>query len=238
MLRAIMVSLATACVSGLRVQPPQPTRRSVVMGLAANAVLPIAANAALPFGGDAEPKVVLRGPDPRGIYALQTEDLEALDLWSKTAAGKTLPNGVKVIDVALGTGSEPKAGQRIFCHFKVWTKGFRSGVPADSSFRQARVYEWNLGTPTDRMPVGADEAIVGMKEGGWRRMVIPAALAYGSEGLQLPNSKVLAVPPDTTVFFDVRMLPAAMCEEILHPPGVSDLASQRLKSISCKRGVP
>ena len=177
--------------------------------------------------------------------APSAEEQDALDLWSRTAPGRLLPSGVRVIDVVEGTGPQPQKGQKVYCHFKVWTGGFRSGEPADSSFLQARVYEWFLGRPTDRMVPGADEGALGMREGGWRRLVIPAELAYGETGLRKPGtngkeSNVFAVPPNTPVYWDLRMVDggSGKCAEILHPPGVSDKVSLRLKSISCVRGLP
>ena len=134
----------------------------------------------------------------------------------------------------------------LLCHVnraQVWTGGFRRGPPAYSSFFNARVYEWTLGTPTARIPAGADAGALGMKEKGWRRLIIPAALAYGSQGLVTSTGKagvVYAVPPDTPVYFDLLMVDggSGQCQEVLHPPGVSDEVSLRLKSISCKRGAP
>ena len=69
---------------------------------------------------------------------------------------------------------------------QVWTGGFRRGPPAYSSFFNARVYEWTLGTPTDRIPAGADAGALGMKEKGWRRLIVPAALdSYRSQATRL-----------------------------------------------------
>ena len=189
--------------------------------------------------------ISVSGPAQNGVYVLTNEEQDALDMWSRSAPGVEAPNGVRVIDVAVGTGPQPKKGDKVYCHFKVWTGGFRASTPADSSFRQARVYEWYLGTPTARMPVGADAGALGMREGGWRRLVLPASMAYGTEGLKMAGANgketgVYAVAPDTPVFFDLRMVDggSGKCEAILHPPGVNEKAAQRLRSISCKRGVP
>lgn len=169
------------------------------------------------------------------------EEQDELDLWSRTAEGKLLPNGIRVIDLIEGTGPQPSKGDRVYCHFKVWKDGFGNKVPADSSFRQARVYEWTLGTATDRMVQGADIGTLGMREGGWRRLVIPARLAYGEAGLKANdrNGNYL-IPPNTDVYWDLRMMDggSGQCAQLLHPPGVSDKVSLRLKSISCKRGLP
>jgi len=184
---------------------------------------------------------------PASALALTAEELDKLDLESRVAAGVTLPSGVRVIDVLEGEGPLPKPGDRVYIHFKVWTKGFRVQPVADSSFAQASVYEWKLGEPTDRIPKGAAEAALGMREGGWRRMVIPAAQAYGDEGLLMPtrggklsSKAVYAVEPGTDVYFDVRVVDggSGKCEALLHPPGMPDVQAKRLGSLTCVRGAP
>jgi len=117
---------------------------------------------------------------------MSAEEMDARDLWSRTGEpkGVVLPSGVRVIDMSEGDGPLPAKGDRVWCHFKVWPNGWRSGPPADSSFLNTRPYDWALGSGGDgRLPAGADEGAVGMREGGWRRLVVPAKLAYGEAGL-------------------------------------------------------
>ena len=136
--------------------------------------------------------------------------------------------------------------RQVYIHFKVWTNGFRILPVADTSFAQASVYEWKLGEATDRIPKGAAEAAIGMREGGWRRMVIPAAQAYGEAGLLVParggklSKAVYAVPPNTAVYFDLRVVDggSGKCEALLHPPGMPDKQAKRLGSLTCVRGAP
>ena len=263
---ALAILLVAPCVQALRLPVDVASRRSVITYAAAASATSVGL---LPSWAE----------EPRPTSPpTSNEELEALDMWSRTAVGRTLPNGVRIIDVVEGTGPQPAKGTKVYCHFKVWANGFRAGVPADSSFQQARVYEWVLGEPTDRIPIGADEGVQGMREGAWRRMVIPAKLAYAEDGLLMKGvggrkSNVYAVKPDTDVYFDVRMVDggeliahraillvptrphvtamqtihlsarvplagSGKCESLLHPPGVSDAVSLRLKSISCVRGAP
>ena len=48
---------------------------------------------------------------------------------------------------------------------------------------------------------GWDEGVQGMQPGGHRRLVIPAALAYGSQG-----AGGGVIPPDATLVFEVELL--------------------------------
>ena len=128
---------------------------------------------------------------------MSAEEMDARDLWSRTGEpkGVVLPSGVRVIDMYEGDGPLPAKGDRVWCHFKVWPNGWRSGPPADSSFLNTRPYDWALGSGGDgRLPAGADEGAVGMREGGWRRLVVPAKLAYGEAGLPYPNTNPNANP--------------------------------------------
>ena len=130
------------------------------------------------------------------------------DAWSRSgeAKGVLLPSGVRVIDMQVGEGPLPAKGERVWCHFKAWPRGFRSGPPADSSFLNTRPYDWALGNGGDgRLPAGADEGAVGMREGGWRRLVIPAKLAYGEAGLPTGRGAYL-INPNEDVYFELNMV--------------------------------
>ena len=64
----------------------------------------------------------------------------------------------------------------------MWANGFDAGQVADLSFLDGKPYDYALGAPTDLIPAGVAEGIAGMREGGWRRLVVPASLAYGADG--------------------------------------------------------
>lgn len=128
------------------------------------------------------------------------------------------------------------------CHYKVWGGGFR-GKAADYSFQDERPYEWVLGEPTARMPVGADQGTLGMREGGWRRLVVPDA--YGDTGLRRVNygptgrytglKAPFVVEPHETAFFDLIMVDGGTgrCDKMLHPVGVSEKDARKLRSMTC-----
>ena len=179
-------------------------------------------------------------PTPGASAAMSSAELDALDLASRTAEGKLLPSGVRVIDLVEGTGPLPGKGDRVYCHFKVWDKGFSKGTPADSSFLQTRPHMWFLGEPDDRIRAGVDEGTLGMREGGWRRLIVPARLAYGETGLPRNSRGAYWIQPNTDVYVDLRMMDggSGRCDELLRPPGVSAKGAEGLKSISCVRNAP
>lgn len=110
---------------------------------------------------------------------LSAEERDALDLASRTAEGRLLRSGVRVIDMLTVEPRRrvPAVGERTYVHFKVWTDGFRKGPPVESSFANTRPYDYIIGQPDSRFRKGFDEGLQGMGEGDWRRLVVPAALA-------------------------------------------------------------
>ena len=90
-----------------------------------------------------------------------------------------LPNQIRVIDLIEGSGPTPALGQKIYAHFKIWTKSFDRGQPNDASYFQTRPAEWTLGQAGGRIVPGLDIGVQGMKEGGWRRLIVPPELGYG-----------------------------------------------------------
>jgi FKBP-type peptidyl-prolyl cis-trans isomerase len=174
------------------------------------------------------------------------EEREALDLSSRRQEGRKLASGVRVIDVtAVEDGRRPAIGDRVYVHYKVWIKGFRASVPVTSSYVDGRPYDWILGQPDERIAVGIDEGVRGMREGEWRRLIVPADAAYGERGLALGSRGAFAVPPGQPIFVDLLLLETAACDLALRAPGKDrpppDFAHNGAqKSLYCKRvgGAP
>ena len=173
--------------------------------------------------------------DPLPVQQLSINEIEELLARASRDPGTLLPNGVRVFDLVVGDGPQPARGGRVWASFKCWSNGFDAGQAADLTYLDGRPYSWMLGQPTDRIPKGVDEAVAGMREGGWRRMAVPAEVGYGDKGLRktgrapAPGGYITtrsekagyAVRPGEPVYFDVRLIDggSGRCTELLRPVG-------------------
>lgn len=100
---------------------------------------------------------------------------------------------VETEDLVVGTGPEVKAGDCLVTNY----------VRALASDPSQTISSWDNGkglrfeVGSEQVVKGWNQGIEGMKVGGRRRLVVPAALAYGSNGVP-PD-----VPPDANLVFVV-----------------------------------
>lgn len=111
----------------------------------------------------------------------------------------TTPSGLQYIDTVAGDGAEAKAGQNVRVHYTGWlhNDGVK-GAKFDSSKDRGDPFEFGLGA--GQVIRGWDEGVQGMKVGGTRVLVIPAALGYGARGAGG------VIPPNATLMFEVELL--------------------------------
>ncbi len=109
---------------------------------------------------------------------------------------------LQVKDVVPGDGAEAVAGSRVTVHYTGWlydpAKPEAKGRKFDSSRDAGQPFSFNLGA--SQVIAGWDQGVQGMKIGGQRELVIPAALAYGERGAGG------VIPPGATLVFDVQLL--------------------------------
>ena len=175
---------------------------------------------------------------------LSNEQMDELDARSRDpTAGVELSGGARIIDLVEGDGPLPQRGDRVWVHYKVWADGFRVGKAGDYSFADGRPYDWILGEPTSRMPAPIDAGVAGMREGGWRRIVVPDAfgdaglrkVSRGPQGRYVGGKAPYVVQPHARAFVDLIMLDggSGRCASLLRPPGVSELEARKLRSLTC-----
>ncbi|MGN6702213.1 MAG: FKBP-type peptidyl-prolyl cis-trans isomerase [Burkholderiaceae bacterium] len=114
----------------------------------------------------------------------------------------TTASGLQYEDITPGTGAEAAAGRHVTVHYTGWLQN-PDGSPGkkfDSSKDRNDPFEFPLGA--GHVIRGWDEGVQGMKVGGLRRLIIPAALGYGARGAGG------VIPPNATLIFDVELLGA------------------------------
>ena len=109
----------------------------------------------------------------------------------------TLPDGLQYIDVQKGCGPVAKSGSSVSLEYTGWLQS--SGKKFDSSYdHSGSPLSFVLGQ--SKIIKGFDEGMLGMQEGGMRRIIIPAALGFGAQG------SPPVIPPNAVLIFDVQML--------------------------------
>jgi len=110
-----------------------------------------------------------------------------------------MPDGLKIIDVKVGTGASPKTGQTCVMHYTGWLyENGAKGKKFDSSVDRNEPFEFAIGN--GNVIRGWDEGVATMKVGGKRTLIIPPALGYGARGAGG------VIPPNATLLFDVELL--------------------------------
>jgi len=230
--------LALSLVGGA-LELPTVSRRAVIGG-ALGSLTAGRAQAAPPAGAraiaDYQSEKILRKYSPLlggEFRKLSNEDALGLEFASRGAEGVLLPSGVQMIELMQGSGPALTPGTKTYLHFKLWTGGFDKGQPIDASYFDTRPIAYRFGSPAGRVLPGIDAGIEGMREGGWRRLIIPSSQGYADAGLSARATKSrLAVPPGATLYVDIHLMDAGSgkCDAIIGE-------SERLHSMTCIRGV-
>jgi FKBP-type peptidyl-prolyl cis-trans isomerase len=108
-------------------------------------------------------------------------------------AQEAINTSVVIQDQAVGTGAEAKTGDVVTVNY---TGRLSDGSVFDSSVGR-KPLQFMLGI--GQVIPGWDQGLVGMKVGGKRLLIIPPALAYGSQGIG-------PIPPNSTLIFEVDLL--------------------------------
>lgn len=98
------------------------------------------------------------------------------------------------IDTQVGTGAEVKPGDTVTAHYTGALA--KDGTIFQSSLDSGQPIPFSL----NGVIAGWTEGVPGMKEGGKRRLIIPAEKAYGSQSPS-PN-----IPPNSDLVFDIELV--------------------------------
>jgi FKBP-type peptidyl-prolyl cis-trans isomerase FkpA len=109
-------------------------------------------------------------------------------------------SGLQFEDTTVGSGPEATKGANVTVHYTGWLQNAdgSAGRKFDSSKDRGDPFEFSLGA--GQVIKGWDEGVQGMKVGGVRTLIIPAALGYGARGAGG------VIPPNATLIFEVELL--------------------------------
>ena len=125
------------------------------------------------------------------LEAMEAEQTLIDEQWPKAV---TTPSGLKYVVVEEGTGETPKKGQVVTVHY---TGKLLNGKKFDSSYDRKQPIDFPVGA--GQVIKGWDEALLGMKKGEKRVLIIPPTLGYGPSGRG-------PIPPNAIMVFDVELI--------------------------------
>jgi peptidylprolyl isomerase len=107
----------------------------------------------------------------------------------------TTDSGLQYVDLVVGDGDLPEVGSLVEVHY---TGTLEDGTVFDSSHRRNKTFEFNVGEGL--VIAGWDEGLMSMRIGGKRKLIIPAELGYGANGI--PG----VIPGESTLIFEVDLI--------------------------------
>jgi peptidylprolyl isomerase len=109
-------------------------------------------------------------------------------------------DGIKYLDVTVGTGSMPGEGDFVIVD---WIAYLSDGKVFDNTMSEGRKsVVFRMGQR--KVIPGLEVALSSMRQGGMRKAIVPPQLGYGSRGVCFPDEGCL-VPPGETLEYDLYL---------------------------------
>ena len=176
--------------------------RRTLLGVLALAFAAVAASTACgysdPYGGS--PPIANESPNPSASPSVSpgADDCNA----GNGLPTVTYPDGLKIIDLKVGTGAAAKSGEYAEVQYTGWLTSCKQ---FDSSRNPGRTsFTFQIGQ--SHVIGGWDEGLPGMKVGGKRKLIIPPDLAYGAQGQTDQTTGAIVIPPNATLIFVIEVV--------------------------------
>jgi FKBP-type peptidyl-prolyl cis-trans isomerase len=131
------------------------------------------------------------------VLGAESETTESTTTNTNPNPTNTMPtsNELQISDEVVGTGVAAKAGDSLTVNY---VGALADGTIFDASANHGQPFTFTIGQ--GKVIQGWDQGLIGMKEGGKRLLIIPAALGYGDRG------SGSAIPPGATLLFQVELV--------------------------------
>jgi peptidylprolyl isomerase len=110
------------------------------------------------------------------------------------------PSALEVQDLIVGKGKKAESGATVSVRYVGVL--FENGKEFDASWKGGKGQTFQFPLGGGQVIPGWDQGVVGMKEGGRRKLIIPGELAYGAQGFP-PD-----IPPNAALIFDIDLVKA------------------------------
>ena len=127
-------------------------------------------------------------------------------------------------DLIVGKGARAKSGDTVSVQYVGVL--FKNGKEFDSSWEgkkePGQPFQFTIGG--GQVIPGWDQGVAGMREGGRRKLIIPADLAYGAQGYP-PD-----IPPNAALIFDIDLETGAASLGAVQRPAPGGSSRRRRRS--------
>ncbi len=137
-------------------------------------------------------------------------------LWSCSDNGTTITDdGLEITDVEVGTGEEAQINDFLTIHFR---GSLEDGQVFESTYERDEPIVVQVGA--GQLPIqGWDDGMIGMREGGKRKLIIPPNLAFGDQGVEG------FIPGGENIQMDIELV------SIMKPPAPWDYDETALEAM-------
>jgi len=114
------------------------------------------------------------------------------------ATMSTTTSGVFYKDIIAGASTAAEVGAKTDSVRVTYAGFLKDGTLFDSQINFLLV-------PSGTIP-GFRDGLMGMREGGRRKLVIPSDLGYGGHSVKNPSTGKITIPRQSTLVFDIQLL--------------------------------